>query len=65
MVRSTCCKNVNTIRFLDCLDDSWIYDHLPIFICIGLNEFTHDSRLLIDFLEHIVRIGPFTNIRQV
>ena len=65
MVRSPCCKNVNTISFLYSLDDSWIYNYLAVFIRISLDEFTHDSWLLIDFLEHIVRIGSFTNIRQV
>ena len=47
------------------LDNSWINSDISFIICIGRNQFTHYSRLLINFFQHIVRISSFTNIRKI
>ena len=65
MVRSSSCKNVDAVCFLNRFDDSWLYHYLTRFICIGLDQLTHDSWLLIDFFEHVVWVSPFSNIRKV
>ena len=65
MVRGTSRKDIDPICFLNSLDNSWIYHYLTRFICIGLDQLTHDSWLLIDFFEHVVWVSPFTNIRKV
>ena len=58
MVRSSSCKNVDAVCFLNRFDNSWVYHYLTRFIGVGLDEFTHDSWLLIDFLEHVVWVSP-------
>ena len=65
MIRSSSSNDINTISFLDCLDDSRINQHLIIFIRIGADQLPHHSRLLVNFLQHVVRISAFADIRQI
>ena len=65
MVRGPCRKDVNAVCLLNSLDNSWVYHYFTCFIGVGLDEFTHHSWLLIDFLEHVVWVSPFSNIRKV
>ena len=65
MVRCSSCKDVDTVCVLNSLDDSWVNDYLTRLICVGLYQLTHHCWLLINFLEHIVRVSSLTDIRQV
>ena len=65
MIRSSCCKDIDAVSFLNSLDNFSIYSHLTLVICVSLDELTHHCWLLIDFFEHIVRVGSFTDIRKV
>ena len=65
MIRSSCCKNIDTVSVLNSLNNISIHSHLTLIICIGLNKLTHHCWLLINFFEHIVWVCSFTNIRKV
>ena len=65
MIRSSSSNDINAIRFLDCLDDGRINQHLIIFIRIGADQLTHHGRLFINFFQHVVRISTFADIGQV
>ena len=65
MIRSSSSNDINAIRFLDCLDDGRINQHLITVIRISADQLPHHGWLLVNFLQHIVRISAFADIRQV
>ena len=65
MVRGTSRKDIDAVCFLNRFDDSWLYHYLTCLICIGLDEFTHHGWLLVNFLEHVVRISSLADIRKI
>ncbi|CKV86171.1 Uncharacterised protein [Mycobacterium tuberculosis] len=62
MVRCSSCKDVDAVCVLNSLNDIWVYDNLTSLICVGLDEFPHNSWLLVNFLEHVVRVSSLTDI---